>query len=104
MTHAPCEEKAFLANAYSMMGQCQGMVGKMKELREICCHPSEACRSQPGCPAVVGRTHGSSCQEGLKSANEALKISEEADDRRGQAGGKRPMRARLWISGQGFRC
>ncbi|CAJ1330632.1 unnamed protein product [Effrenium voratum] len=46
-------EKAFLANAYSMMGQCQGMVGKMKE--------------------------------GLKSANEALKISEEADDRRGQA-------------------
>ena len=24
------EEKAFLANAYSMLGQCQGMVGKMK--------------------------------------------------------------------------
>lgn len=24
------QEKAFLANAYSMMGQCQGMVGKMK--------------------------------------------------------------------------
>lgn len=46
-------EKAFLANAYSMMGQCQGMVGKMKE--------------------------------GLKSANEALRISEESGDRRGQA-------------------
>ncbi|CAK8989139.1 unnamed protein product [Durusdinium trenchii] len=46
-------EKAFLANAYSMMGQCQGMVGKMKE--------------------------------GLKSANEALRISEESSDRRGQA-------------------
>eukprot|EP00438_Fugacium_kawagutii_P023260 Skav204764 [mRNA] locus=scaffold1013:337689:342115:+ [translate_table: standard] len=36
-----------------MMGQCQGMVGKMKE--------------------------------GLKSANEALRISEESSDRRGQA-------------------
>lgn len=48
-------EKAFLANAYSMMGQCQGMVGKMKE--------------------------------GLKSANEALKISEDSGDRRGQASG-----------------
>ena len=28
--HVP-QEKAFLANAYSMMGQCQGMVGKMKD-------------------------------------------------------------------------
>ena len=25
------QEKAFLANAYSMLGQCQGMVGKMKD-------------------------------------------------------------------------
>jgi len=46
-------EKAFLANAFSMLGQCQGMVGKMKE--------------------------------GLKSANEALRISEDDQDRRGQA-------------------
>ena len=28
------QEKAFLANAYSMMGQCQGMVGKMKALAQ----------------------------------------------------------------------
>jgi len=46
-------EKAFLANAYSILGQCQGMVGKMKE--------------------------------GLKSANEAIRIAEEDGDRKGQA-------------------
>jgi hypothetical protein len=29
------QEKAFLANAYSMMGQCQGMVGKMKASQTV---------------------------------------------------------------------
>eukprot|EP00930_Biecheleria_cincta_P054877 TRINITY_DN41269_c0_g1_i1.p1 TRINITY_DN41269_c0_g1~~TRINITY_DN41269_c0_g1_i1.p1 ORF type:complete len:795 (+),score=212.72 TRINITY_DN41269_c0_g1_i1:60-2387(+) len=46
-------EKAFQANAYSVLAQCQGMVGKMKE--------------------------------GLKSANESLRISEEEGNRKGIA-------------------
>eukprot|EP00440_Ansanella_granifera_P024325 gb/GFBE01026423.1/.p1 GENE.gb/GFBE01026423.1/~~gb/GFBE01026423.1/.p1 ORF type:complete len:777 (+),score=240.65 gb/GFBE01026423.1/:1-2331(+) len=47
------KERAFLSNAYSMLGQCQGMIGKMKE--------------------------------GLKSANESLRLAEEDGDRKGQA-------------------
>lgn len=47
------KEKSFLANAYCIMAQCQGMIGKMKE--------------------------------GLKSANEALRISEDEGDRKSEA-------------------